>query len=144
MNDWTPGEGWREVDVNGEEAQYVVYGLAEYDQDTGAIKRAWVREEPVPPLPTVPYTVIRVQQKNEAAPAVLTLADDGYWYLLEPHTVRHSARELSRIVDSFEVLAEPRAVTAKALLAEARAYVFQALAEDISFEHIAKRYGVES
>jgi hypothetical protein len=108
-------EGWREINVRGEEASiYAVYQLAEYDKETGNLKRAWVRESPVPPLPTEPYTVVRVTRCDEEPTlvgAVLHLdpKDDRYPWVGEGDAWPADT------IQGFEVLSEPRTVTAMAM-----------------------------
>jgi hypothetical protein len=111
VSDFDPGPGWVEVSPTEATAnrEYVKHNTADTVQ-------VWVREVPVPALPTAPYTVVRIEQRNDARPAVLTLAEDGYWYLVESTATRHSTATLAGLIAGFEVLAEPRAVTAKAVL----------------------------
>jgi len=73
---------------------------------------------PVPPLPTEPYTVIRVTWKPpyEERPDVLMLVNDGHsWQCYGQHD---TPRYLADRISAFEVLSERRAVIAKAVRAE--------------------------
>jgi hypothetical protein len=107
MSDFNPGPGWRQVDkFPGYDHEHVAavtpQGKSLY----------WVREPPVPPLPTAPYTVIRAWWGTDTWSA-LTLAEDGAW--LSARGNAYNDDELAQMV-RFEVLSEPRAVTAKAVL----------------------------
>jgi len=113
MNAFDPGEGWREVrstDALQGRDQLVLYPNGGRTAD----RRYWVREDLMPPLPTVPYTVIRVTWKD-GQPAKEYALIGGRWGVMRPD-------ELAEQMAGFEVLSEPRAVTAKALLAELEDY----------------------
>lgn len=69
------------------------------------------RKVPVPPLPTAPYTVIRVTWAENGHNGDLTLHSDGLWY---GRAMRSYGPSLLKDITGFEVLSEPRAVTAKA------------------------------
>jgi hypothetical protein len=74
-------------------------------------------QEPVPPLPTEPYTVIRVTWEEGLAPDngadVLLLTHWGAWSV---NMHRYKPEQLRALITGWEPLAEPRAVTAKAVL----------------------------
>ena len=117
MSDFNPGEGWREVRYGAELSghEHITWdstGLAD------STARIWVREEPVPPLPTEPYTVIRVTWKDEVTRQLLEddlmLDIDGMYWLDAGDEIAPEA--LTKRIAGFEVLSEPRAVTAKAVL----------------------------
>ena len=79
--------------------------------------RIWVREEPVPPLPTAEGTTIRVTASTDpdlvGALLHLDLSDADYpWH-------GNSDAYPARNITGFEVLAEPRAIRANELLADA-------------------------
>lgn len=110
MNAWTPGPGWREVSGTAQTPDLVQYM-------DGLPIRLWVRESPVPPLPTEPYTVIRPEWKNGP------LDSDKLWVLDEEGLWGAAGWDPSVLADcitGFVVLAEPRAVTAKAVIDRAR------------------------
>jgi hypothetical protein len=80
---------------------------------------------------------------------VLTLHDDG-WYDAEGAGWEKNSLTLARSITGFEVLAEPRAVTAKAVLERVRqeGLIQLALAANPrngdAFDAIARDFGVES
>ncbi len=101
VNDFNPGEGWREVTFDKAVRPYV----ASYpDEKTG---RYWVREEPVPPLPTEPWTVIRVNWKHQVdgSPDVLMLLD--YMSAWAYNMTRIKPEHLAERITGFKVLAAP-------------------------------------
>ncbi len=152
MSDFDPGEGWREAtvdDVNRSKTDALIFdGLAR--------KRYWVREEPVPPLPTENDTTIL---------AAFRLGDftrlhlvDGYWHtVIAPKEQTWTPDSLAKSITGFEVLAMPparvhelpmrtdeqiRRETAKAVLDRVR----QARAElrgDATLNRIAREFGVD-
>ena len=107
-----PGPGWRKTD--GFEADNVKSGpdprVVEFWDGRGWTY--WVREVPVPLLPTQPYTVIRVTWDDgaETTEDLILSEDDGWVNLANDHPLA-----LGPMI-SFEILSEPRAVTAKAVL----------------------------
>jgi hypothetical protein len=108
MSDFNPGPEWVAVDIRDENT--AVYELAQYGDD-GQLVGAWVREAP---LPTEPYTFILVTWKD-GGHSVLTLVD-GEWCANANITKGHTPHQLAKQITGFEVLSEPRAVTAKAVL----------------------------
>lgn len=104
MSDFNPGSGWREYSLNDmardEENCLVLYG--------GGMRpdRVWYPEEPVPPLPTEPYTVIRVRWAEKIhRPDVLVLRG-GTWDGLGWNWAE-SVEEVQARITGFEVLARP-------------------------------------
>lgn len=115
MSAFEPGPGWREL-ADDEVPNPWLREIVAWYADGQNIKRRWVSEVPVPPLPTVPYTVIRVTWHQADVPYELILRDeDRGWYFvgtedhLQPET-------LAAKITGFEIVSEPRAVTAKAVL----------------------------
>ena len=104
MSGFDPGPGWREViGTQATPAPCVSYS-------DGQVVRRWVREAPVPPLPTEPYTVIRAALPNGTSDVFIR--NELGWYLLgEMEAPVHPLN-----FTAFEVLSEPRAVIAKAVL----------------------------
>lgn len=129
MNDtFDPGPGWRPLaddEILDEHAESLTWGNA-YS------RLAWTREAPVPPLPTAPYTVIRVPSGQE------------WWRDLRGNWRDLVNGELVSFlgVTSFEVLSEPRAVTAKAALDRA-AMSLEANGAIPDFRDVAREFGVE-
>lgn len=98
MTAFQPGDGWREVSGTAEQPDLVEY-------IDGLPVRLWVREEPVPALPTAPYTVIRVTWAAAKEPGVLTLTAAHHWVSLGGDAYRHDF--VAEQISGFEVLAEP-------------------------------------
>ena len=71
--------------------------------------RIWVKEEPVPPLPTEPDTLISVYWLHHTArPRRGRLVFNGAaWCAVAPGMGAYMPRELAEIITGFEVLAEP-------------------------------------
>lgn len=101
MTDFDPGEGWSEV-TRQPKAHYVAEHWLDTERDVWR-SRFWVRDAPVPELPTEPYTVIRVAWNDRRRWAeVLTLVGDRWG--------EYTADDLSRNITGFKVLAEPHIV----------------------------------
>jgi hypothetical protein len=109
MSDFNPGPGWR--DATSSELPSGVPQIVEYNAD-GIVVRCWLHEAPVPPLPTAPYTVIRVTWRSTGGVEVLILNERMKWRTLDGI----HAQAIEEDATSFEVLSEPRATTAKAVL----------------------------
>ena len=145
MTDFDPGEGWRRVTAftghTGERIQWW----------SGTEWHNWIREEPVPPLPTEPYTVIRCSYPTSES--VRVRLPNGTWNGQSDDYVR---AELT----GFEVLAEPRDVnderyvkgydaarreTAKAVLDRILPYVdaYYISGDGNPIDEIAREFGVE-
>lgn len=139
MSDFQPGEGWREIDVNTRHTgkdMIAFYPRGEQEN------RAWVREDPVPPLPTAPYTVIRPNFKDQELttgwPEAMLLGSDGNW---RASGWFRTAPNLAREITGFEVLAEPLAVTAKAVLDRIAS---EPWAREVDLSKWRSEFGVES
>lgn len=101
MSDFDPGAGWRAWQPGTLlPEEHVVYRRA------GFPDRFWVRDVPVPPLPTEPGWYANTKHFG-----ALYLRKDGYWLTASGSTVRPE-----NIHDRNLVLMEPRAVTARAVL----------------------------
>lgn len=124
MTDFNPGDGWREVTGErvstpvGERLELLTIGV------DGVPTRTWVREDPVPPLPTEVGTVITIGEWRFVLTD--TIGDTCVWFLLAPATLAahdsiHRAnlrpgagyspefvRAEAEQHGGFEVLAEPR------------------------------------
>lgn len=100
MNGFEPGEGWREVGRDATAERMLVL------HEAGKPTRVWAEDEPVLPLPTEPYTVIRVtwRDREDRSPAEMTFLD-GDW--INIHGSAYSSGWLTKIVAGFEVLARP-------------------------------------
>lgn len=136
MTGFDPGEGWREVHV--EEATCGKRTVREFDEE-GMTEHVWVREVLVPPLPTEPYTVIRAHWNDPAFGDVMWLAQDGTWRYGNGDRV-HTA-DPAEGMSGFEVLSEPRAVTAKAVLDRVRQFQERGLVGS-DLDAIAREFGV--
>lgn len=134
MSGFDPGPGWREVTDSEYRHSLGQPRLLSTDGSQGQGTRYWVREAPVPPLPTAPYTVIRVTWKDTGDQERLVLSDSGTWWgpLM--------ADGLRERITSFEVLSEPRAVTAKAVIDR----VSEMWTGDERIWDVAREFGVES
>jgi hypothetical protein len=145
-------KGWREVDKN---ASFPQGGLIEFGTN-GNVRRQWVREEPGPPLPTEPYTVIDADLGAEGDRYVLVRMADGERVHAATGYVIGSDR-----ITGFEVLAEPhtpewvkalvqhqvedaRRKTAKAVLDRVRGIVGVPFGSKGWYEQVAREFGVES
>jgi hypothetical protein len=138
MSDFNPGPGWREVDPTETSGREVVSHFP-----VGAkAGRYWVREAPVPPLPTAPYTVISVTESTDPdlRGQVLTFDGAGYWSN-SGHTLGPAS--MARRVQAFEVLSEPRATTAKAVLDRISAFELPLAVEPVLIT-VRDEFGVES
>lgn len=121
MSDFDPGPGWRELPPDGQMDETLdgrdllsmgIYG-------GGSIHRWWARESPVPPLPTEPYTVIRVTWRDPeylTGSHIYTLSSDRYWCPQNRHAEAERPDGLAALITGWEPLAEPRKVTAEAVL----------------------------
>jgi hypothetical protein len=135
MNDYDPGPGWREVDTSASSAEDHTLRLVERG---GRILQAWVREESVSPLPTEPYTVIRVTSDIDELKGDYALGLDRRWWSLGRGIyIEYFGPGLT----AFEVLAEPRAVTAKAVLDRIAS---EPWAREIDLTKWATEFGVTS
>lgn len=120
MSDFTPGEGWREMNADeryeGPRRDQLMWtGTAVGDV------RYFVREEPMPPLPTADGTVIDVVWSDHGRERTynrLTLASNRWWPITNGDW--HGPHFLVERIRSFEVVSEPRGVTAKAVIARVR------------------------
>jgi hypothetical protein len=145
MSDFDPGEGWRSIGKNliPEGAESIVHA-------TGPTEwTAWVREDPKPPLPTARYTVILVNWKDESdtSPVLIRLGSPTRpQWLTDAGEIVGNADWVERHITGFEILSEPRAVTAKALLEEVREYL--PLGFDDPSQHqldlLADEFGVDA
>lgn len=111
MSDFNPGPGWREVDRDDwYNASQETLALEKGKHDPAA--KYWVHEQPVPPLPTEPYTVIRVtwDPGHEGDwPSVLALGVDREWaWSTVGGTGFIDVHDLPKWITGFEVLAAPR------------------------------------
>lgn len=97
MTDWTPGDGWRPLAID----EILEGGGEVITYSTGADMRSWVREVPVPPLPTAPYTVIRVTYDPAKTQYEFCLWPDYGWWS------KDGGRLIEERITGFEVLAEP-------------------------------------
>jgi hypothetical protein len=136
MSDFNPGPGWRDIGK-----QQIPEGAESIVHMTGPNQwQAWVREETVPPLPNGEgYYVIQVTESEEPAlwgQVLFGEGELGYW-ANSKHTLGPGAARLR--IKAFEVLSEPRAVTAKAVLNRVRDYTDAAKAA----RKLEREFGVE-
>jgi len=110
VNEFEPGEGWREITfAEGCEGGREIISYRHPGPGPSSYTY-WVREDPVRPLPTEPYTVIRAALPNGTSDVFIR--NELGWYLLgEMEAPVHPLN-----FTAFEVLSEPRAVIAKAVL----------------------------
>lgn len=120
MNGFDPGPGW----VRGEDPEIVAAesGLEEVlHLVPGKRVERFVRRARVRPLPTAAYTVIRVTWSpnygRQKPTSILVKQDEHGWY---GDGYAGTPEVLSKDIVSFEVLSQPRAVTAKAILDRVR------------------------
>ncbi len=105
MSGFEPGEGWREVASLG-------HDLADVDSDgihyrLDGVDRYWVRvAEPVPPLPTEPWSVIRAQ--GDGFEAEFIRLPNGSWRTFAGTRIEFLPELAAECFTGFEVLAEPR------------------------------------
>lgn len=103
MTDWPAERGWVEVTRR----EYDDARDLDRDRVTQVIDQAaryWVREEPVPPLPTEQYTVIRGTWRNGEECVIWLSSGTGlgaFWRDVEGRPV------VTQGITAFEVLAEP-------------------------------------
>lgn len=140
MTAFNPGDGW-ELGVTGPSRSGEEY----IEHVVGGEYRRWFRTHPVPALPTEPYTVIRVEWKRGCRAGmgdVLTkMPNIDRWVDWGGQTTNDVTGRLTR----FEVLAEPRAVTAKAVLDAVREHDNEGLSTfRRSLDRIARDFGVSS
>lgn len=150
MSGFEPGPGWREVPYVEYRDDALPAGqtatIRVGDQDP----RYFIRDEPTP-LPTEPYTVVRVTWVTGSPTGrILALGDDGLW------TGRMSPASVADSITGFEVIAEPRAgavkraeesarrLTAKAVLERVREREAAFVADTRVLTEIAREFGVES
>ena len=134
MSDFNPGPGWVAVEpadmVAPESGVEEVLHLI-----PGKQVQRFVREAPVPPLPTAPYTVIRVTWKPlDAMRTYVFVLLDGFWRNKHGEVLDPAG------VDSFEVLSEPRATTAKAVLE----YIRDTIGDDYFGTVISDHFGADA
>lgn len=167
MSDFNPGDGWREVGVDEANAQESIRHA------TRDSMRYWVREAPVPPLPTEPYTVIRVTWREDSDyarrrvnPVLIRQPETAYhqWAWSDDGDSFGDDSDVRSKVTGFEVLAEPRPLpldtdddfeervrreTAKAVLEAVRKIGLIQIAllanprNAAAFDAIARDFGVE-
>jgi hypothetical protein len=136
-------EGFKEVDPESVGR----HDLLMVDPETGRIARAWVREQPAPPLPEIPYTVIRVMWADPEDDSNDVFALQRTLWVSADCSI--DAVQLRLTITNFEVLSEPRAVTAKAVLGrllsrfEAEGMPFGANGVE-AIELTGRDFGVES
>lgn len=106
MSSYNPGPGWRAADQQDDVRDCIAY----WDSVTRTWSR-WVREALVPALPTSPHTVIRAHWGADLRTDLWWTAE-GNW--VSPLGSTYDEADMAQLV-RFEVLSEPRAVTAKAL-----------------------------
>ena len=131
MSDFNPGEGWRLT------SDYEEYRNAEDSirlDETGAGPRFWVRESPVPPLPTAVNSAIRAYWGSELQ-TDLWLTDFG-WVSRLGSVYREA--DMAQLV-RYKVLSEPRGVTAKAVIE----YIRDTVGDDYFGTVISDHFGVE-
>jgi hypothetical protein len=148
-------EGWREA--TEEDYRDATEWLTAYSK-SGGITRRWVREEPVPPLPTEPYTAVRVKRWTGKEHDYL-LQPDGKWLLLDGSGRGHAVADytLAEDITSWELLAEPRAGAVKRAEESARRLTAKAVLDRVHelqngrngttdglLVAIAREFGVES
>jgi hypothetical protein len=143
MSDFDPGPGWREVTER--EWLSTPIDADHLELASNGKIRHWVREVPVPALPTAPYTVIRVtwrdDQRDPDEYALMVGTGTGKWAYLLTDAGTFSSDVLATLITSFEVLSEPRAVTAKAVLD----HIWNENGGPVNgYVDLAKHYGVES
>jgi hypothetical protein len=144
MNDFDPGKGWVNQQFHSLDDE-VPRGTVAFREEDGSWSY-WVREAPMPPLPTAPYTVIRVTWRRDfplpggVGPTSDRVLDSiGNWQPITPGGTYRPA-SLQRDITGFEVLSEPRAVTAKAVLDEVAGWIETTEA----YDEVAREFGVES
>lgn len=144
-----PGDGWRRA--SHEEWVEADVSLALNERGGGVTY--WVREAPVPPLPTEPYTVIRVEWKEGLRRDARELVRWSATWESEDNLL--APEELANRITGFEVLAEPcsqhyghedieeaRRETAQAVLD--RALEEHARDENGWHDRVAREFGVSS
>lgn len=155
MSDFDPGEGWREVERDGfaPDVPYLLFA------QPGQLNRVWIPEEPVPPLPTEPWTVVLVKWREPRDGATeASLMWDGYTWSAE-QVGSFQVNWLRSRITGFEVLTQPSSVldaageafeaglkrvrreTAKAVLDRRRELYFEG--HEFPDEQIAAEFGVE-
>jgi hypothetical protein len=140
-NMFPPPEGWREArpgELRGED-YFTVIHTAPGGKET---RISFVRKAPVPPLPIAPYTVIRVTWKpgrDGAVKETYALSHSLNMWTNVNTGAQHSPRELFGGTAEWEVLSEPRAVTAKAVLDGVREQVH---VSDFDWDVLQKQFGV--
>lgn len=105
MSDFDTPEGWREVpsaDIKpGQRYLRVIDSQLSVRPDR---PRYFVREEPVPPLPTERFTVIRVDWRDSQRIGARVLFNINGWY--DP-VLHEKVCDLDEKITGFEVLAKP-------------------------------------
>lgn len=135
MNDtFEPGPGWREIALE-ERPTYGV--LVEWIEKVAT--RAWVRKAPMPPLPTEDWTVIQGVWRDSILHEQFYLAG-GQWWSMPNQGKGYDPRHLADALQSFEVLPEPGAITAKAVLDRVWRYV----GDYEWLDNLRREYGAES
>lgn len=107
MSDFNPGPGWVDVTDDPHEIKpsddHIVSRI-------DGVTHYFKREAPMPPLPTATWTTIRViWRDSDNVGAIYHRTPQGKWGPYEED-------DLFANITSFEVLSEPRATTAKAVL----------------------------
>lgn len=100
MSDFDPGTGWREV-----ERPVAAVAPEAVSHRKDHIVRTWIPKEPMRPLPTEQYTVIRVAWAGASSAGIRCLVD-GRWQPVTPGGTMDPEILVTRITD-WELLAEP-------------------------------------
>lgn len=130
-------EGWRE----GRADKAIYPYLVQFNSE--GIGRYWVREEPVPPLPTEPYTVIYTTGAKGYSDWALVRRVSEDWAELAKGSV-FTDEQLLRCITGFEVLSEPRAVTAKTVIDYIRMDENVYDIDEEALTRASREFGVES
>lgn len=108
-------DGWREISGTESSSGQDILVLRIGGRAGRYQNRYWVREDPVPPLPTVRNTVIRVSCDGPEA-GCWFLGGEFWWQI--GSELELSTEDLHERIAGFEVLAEPRAAVAEQVLAQ--------------------------
>lgn len=142
MNDFDPGEGWMNVQLDPSvPLGAAAPGTVAFREDDGSWSY-WVR--PDLELPTEPHTVIRVAWALDMGHSDLVLAGTSHKWVNWISGIGFDPNVLSRRIIGFEVLSEPRAVTAKAVLDRVRSREHEFVKDTRVLDGIAREFGVES
>ncbi len=128
-----PGPGWDDVTdtIEWESAE-----LVQCEPDGGEPIRWWNPSDRRPPLPTEPFTVILVTPGDD----VWLRTFGGGWAAVGLTNIR-GPLDPARVT-SFEILSEPRAVTAKAVLDRVREERPDLTGTMRVVEELAREFGV--